>query len=416
MKKKLKIAMAMSGGVDSSLAAALLMEAGHEVTGVYLDCWEVKGCEVDYDRKDAMKVGLKLGILMKVIDFKKEYKKRVMDWFFEEVEAGRTPNPDVLCNKEIKFGLFWEWAMKEGFDMVATGHYARIGGIRPLNSAKILMNRGYSPSVAINEEVRLYSAVDKQKDQTYFLATVSREKLARVVFPIGEMTKEEVRREARKRGLHVWDKKGTSGVCLVGGDLSFEDLLKTRFKEYKGEVMDMNGMVIGEHKGYEFYTTGQRHGFEVRVKSSESKPLFVVSKDRESNRLVVGEKKDLMRDSFEVGGIRPLKLARKLKSRGYSPPTAIGGSNETLRVRIRHGGKLMRCEVEPCIRRVNSVKDFSTNDIHHLTIGSSQKGFRVKLKEKVFGVAPGQVAVFYRKTVGTDPTVFECLGGGVIGG
>ena len=359
----MKIAMAMSGGVDSSLAAALLMEAGREVTGVYLDCWSEPGCKVDPNRKDAMRVGLKLKIPMKVLDYKKEYKKRVMDWFFKEVKKGRTPNPDVLCNKEIKFGMFLDWAMKNGFDKVATGHFARLK-TRKLRTFRGVRNLG------------LFMAKDKKKDQSYFLSMLKQKQLKKVMFPVGGMTKNEVRREAKKRGIHVWDKKSTSGICFIGHQISFEDLLKTRIKECKGEVIDAKDKVIGKHKGVEFYTIGQRHGFEVKQTSSNSKPMFVVNKDKGKNRLVVGEKKDLLRDSFEVEEWS--WIGRKFEV-----------TNLEFFVRIRHGGKLVGCEV----------------------IGN-----KVKLKEKVFGVAPGQVAVLYQETEGCDPTVFECLGGGVIKG
>jgi len=408
--KKFKIAVAMSGGVDSSLAASLLVEGGHEVTGVYLDCWGEPGCGIDSNRKDAMRVGLKLGIKMKVLDFKKEYKKKVMDWFFEEVKKGRTPNPDVLCNKEIKFGLFLDWGMKNGFDKIATGHFARIG--EKLVNHSLSKNRRSllqqqcrldSRSIDSAEQkpssidlrklfekkincVSLLQAKDKHKDQTYFLAMVERSKFEKVCFPIGGMLKSEVRREAKKRGIHVWDKKSTSGICFIGHKISFEDLLKTRIKEHEGEVVDKKGRLIGKHKGHEFYTIGQRHGFEVRVKTNESKPLFVVSKNKDKNLLVVGEKGDLMRDEFMVQKFEVTNL-------------------EFL-VRIRHGGD---------IRPLKSIKEIrSLNDIHHSEIDKRQKTFRVKLKEKVFGVAPGQVAVFYQKMEGCDPTV--CLGGGVIEG
>ncbi len=358
----MKIAVAMSGGVDSSLAAAMLVEAGHDVVGVYLDCWEEPGCKVDENRKDAMRVGLKLKIPMKVLNFKKEYRKRVMDWFFEEVKKGRTPNPDVLCNKEIKFGILLDWAIENGpastregkstrggFDKLATGHYARI------------------------KDKRLLMGVDKKKDQSYFLSLLKQERLKRVMFPIGAMTKDKVRKEAKEREIHVWNKKGTSGICFIGHTISFEDFLKTRIKEHRGEVVDVDGKVIGEHKGIEFYTIGQRHGFEVRQTSAESKPLFVVKKDKDKNQLVVGEKKELLRDSFEVEGWS-LIGKDSLKGKG-------------LKMRIRHGGKLVDCEV---------------------------KGNRVSLKEKVFGVAPGQVAVIYLPLeVNRD---YMCLGGGVIKG
>jgi tRNA-uridine 2-sulfurtransferase len=360
----MKIAMAMSGGVDSSLSAALLVEEGHEVTGVYLDCWGEPGCKVDLNRKDAMKVGLKLEIPMKVLDFRKEYREKVMDWFFKEIKKGRTPNPDVWCNKEIKFGMFFDWAVENGFDRVATGHYARV------------------------DQGRLMMSKDKKKDQTYFLSMLNREQLLKAKFPIGDWLKDEVRLEVKKRGIHVWDKKGTNGICFIGHTISFEELLKTRIEEHEGKIVDLKEKVVGKHKGVEFYTIGQRHGFQVMVETNESKPLFVVSKESESNRLVVGEKDKLLRDSFEVDGwslfsgdcrhLSPLRFGLKAKA-----------SRTDLFVRIRHGGKLVKGKVDEN---------------------------KVKLKEKVFGVAPGQVAVLYRKTVGTVPTVFECLGGGVIKG
>ena len=195
------------------------------------------------------------------------------------------------------------------------------------------------------------------------------------MFPLGEMLKSEVRQEAKKRGIHVWNKKSTSGICFIGHKISFEDLLKTRIKEHEGEVVNIEGEVIGKHKGVEFYTIGQRHGFKVRIKTNKSKPLFVVNKNRNRNLLVVGEKQNLMKDGFEVVG--------------WSWIGKENGQGRALSVRIRHGGELMKCRVD---------------------------GNKVKLKERVFGVAPGQVAVLYEKTVGTDSVVFKCLGGGVIGG
>jgi len=399
----MKIAMAMSGGVDSSLVAALLKEQGCEVVGVYLDCWSEPGCRVDQNRKDAMRVGLKLGIPMKVINFRKEYKKRVMAWFFEEVKKGRTPNPDVLCNKEIKFGMLLDWVEKNGFDKLATGHFARLKfvnhslsenrrsllqqqcrlGSRLADSAK------QKPSSAnlrkLSEKkvncISLMQAKDKKKDQTYFLSLLKQEQLGKVMFPVGELTKDEVRAKAKKRGIHVWNKKSTSGICFIGHQISFEDLLKTRVKEHEGEVIDIKGKVIGKHKGVEFYTIGQRHGFEVRQISSSSKALFVVNKDRDKNQLVVGEKESLMRDEFEVEEWSWINAGYEL-SRGVRN---LKRSN--LFVRIRHGGKLVEGKID---------------------------GNKVRLKEKVFGVAPGQVAVLYGKTEGCVPTVFECLGGGVI--
>jgi len=339
-KKKIKVAVGMSGGVDSSVAAALLKEQGYEVAGVHLECWDEPGCKVDPNWKDALRVGLKLGIKMKVLDLKKEYEKKVIKWFYEELRRGRTPNPDVVCNKEIKFGLFLDWVMKNKFDYMATGHYAQLG------------------------DGRLLMAVDKKKDQTYFLAMLNQRQLSKVMFPVGEMTKNEVRQEAKKRGLHVWDKKGSSGICFIGDKLSFQEFLKQRVKEHEGEVVNMKGEVIGAHKGIEFYTIGQRHGFRVRQKSSKTTSLYVVSKDSERNRLMVGRKKDLERREFRVeewqwiGGRRP---------------------KGKLECRIRHGGRLIGCQI---------------------------RGKKVRLDKIEYGVAEGQVCVVYREE--------ECLGGGII--
>jgi len=339
-KKKIKVAVGMSGGVDSSVAAALLKEQGYEVTGVHLECWDEPGCKVDPNRKDALRVGLKLGIKMKVLDLRKEYEKRVIKWFYEELRKGRTPNPDVVCNREIKFGLFLDWAMKQGFEYIATGHYARL------------------------RDGRLLMGVDKKKDQTYFLGTLNKRQLDKVMFPVGEMIKDEVRQEAKRRGLHVWSKKGSSGICFIGDKLSFQEFLKQRVKEHEGEVVSMKGEVIGVHKGIEFYTIGQRHGFKVKQRSDKDRPWYVMRKEAKENRLVVGRKKDLQRREFEVEEWQ-----------------WIGGrrSKGKIECRIRHGGRLIGCEI---------------------------KGRQVRLDKAEQGIAEGQVAVIYKGE--------ECLGGGVI--
>lgn len=390
--KNIKVAVGMSGGVDSSVAAALLVEQGYRVTGVFLECWKEPGCKTDPNRKDALKVGLRLKLPMKVLDFKKEYKKRVMDWFYRELKQGRTPNPDVVCNQEIKFGLFLDWALKNGFDYVATGHYARIGRVinhalsatdslrRPARRSYLHTRCNFSmiskPSKLHLRKLAekqldslcLLQAKDRRKDQTYFLAMLKQKQLARVMFPIGHLTKTEVRQEAKKRGLHVWNKKDSTGICFIGHDLSFEEFVKKRIKPHEGEVVNIKGKVIGRHKGVEFYTIGQRHGFDTnaKCKGQNAKPLYVVSKNIKNNRLVVGERKGLLRDSFEVEEWSWINHQSLI-------------IDHQLHCRIRHGGRLVSCRID---------------------------GNRVKLKEKVFGVAPGQVAVLYRGE--------ECLGGGMI--
>lgn len=327
----MKVAVGLSGGVDSALSAALLVEQGYQVTGVFLECWNEPGCRTDTDRKDALKVALKLKIPFRVLDFKKQYRQRVIDWTYREYRKGRTPNPDILCNREIKFGLFLDWTMRHDFDLVATGHYAQI------------------------KKNKLYRSVDKAKDQTYFLALLKEKQLKLVLFPIGHLAKKQVRAEAKKRGLHVWNKKDSTGICFIGHDLNFRDFLKRKIQPHRGETRDRTGRVVGEHQGAEFYTIGQRW----------HQPYFVIQKDIKSNRLIVGNKRDLAKKEFRVEGWSWI---------GKGPL-----QGRTLKVRIRHQGQLIPGKIS---------------------------GKRVILGQAATGVAPGQVAVIYKGK--------ECLGGGVI--
>lgn len=373
----MKVAVGLSGGVDSALAAALLVEHGYEVTGVFLECWSEPGCRTDQDRNDALKVALKLKIPFRVLNFKREYKQRILDEFYQEFRAGRTPNPDIACNREIKFGLFLDWAVKQGFDFVATGHYARAQRNFPLDSAdeifscsqrsdRYQMRRCAGKNLPCRRRaIRLLLSADKNKDQTYFLALLKKKQLERVLFPIGNLTKKQVREEAKKRGLHVWNKKDSTGICLVGHDYSFAEFLKRKIKEHKGEIVDKSGKLIGQHQGVEFYTIGQRHGFTLTEKSTRRPRYFVLAKDMKNNRLIVGGKRDLAKKELTVAGwslINPANLRRL-----------------SLKVRIRHQGKLIPCRI---------------------------KGNKVYLKQAAEGVAPGQAAVIYCRQ--------ECLGGGII--
>lgn len=404
-KKRSRVAVGISGGVDSSLAAALLVEQGYDVTGVHLVCYEEPGCRAPQDHKDALAVALQLGIPFEVLDFQKEYKDKVIEYFYREYEAGRTPNPDVVCNKEIKFGLFLDWAKKNGFDYVATGHYVRVGVKR--GSAEKQEKQGVASSIGLyvmmsdrthlyqgssREHLALLSGIDSRKDQSYFLYTLNQERLKHILFPVGHLTKSEVRAEAKKRGLQVADKKDSVGVCFIG-DIKVQEFLRRRIKEKKGEVVDTKGNIIGEHKGVWFYTIGQRVGFRIRISKALGKklgldptnlpPFYVVSKDVTRNKLVVGTSKEAERDEFEVddvhwirGGIRNKELRIK----------------DNLTVRIRHGGRLIpaRWQMAP--------KSFAT-------VQANGK-WQIKLSEAQRGVAPGQSVVFYRGE--------ECLGGGII--
>jgi tRNA-specific 2-thiouridylase len=347
-----------------SLSAHLLVEQGYDVTGIYLECWRAPGCRTDQDRKDALQVALALEIPYQVLDFKQHYRDSVVQYFFDEYQAGRTPNPDVLCNKEIKFGLFYDWAMKEGFDYVATGHYAGIN--------------------AQSNQTNLVIPVDEHKDQTYFLYLLKEKHLSHTLFPLQNLSKQQVRKEATKRGIHVSDKKDSVGICFIG-DINVKDLLKEELGSNPGEVIDVEGNVIGTHQGLWFYTVGQRHGFEINPKSiitqpdgtvlekTNLPPFYVIKKIPTTNQLMVGFGEQTYQTTFSV-----------------AQPDWINESPTdftNLLVRIRHTGELLPA-----------------------TLLNQNHSWEVQLESPTKGIASGQSAVFYQKK--TDNTV--CLGGAVI--
>ncbi len=372
------MAVGLSGGVDSSVAAAMLVEAGYDVTGVFLECWRAPGCRAEEDRKDALAVALKLEIPFKVLDFRDEYKKKVVDYFYREYELGRTPNPDTVCNREIKFGLFYEWAIGQAqgkparFDYVATGHYARIKQV----GSKYCLQRGR----------------DTQKDQSYFLYQLKPEQLGKILFPIGEIeTKEMVRERAKEYGLETAGKPDSQGICFMG-EINVRDFLKERLEQKVGElVVDVGGTRerVGEHEGAWFYTIGQRVGKGLdkrRIKKLKERgvidweprelpPLYVVGKNVEKNQLMIGEEVELERDKFEVEEMNWLVSEEEL------------ASNMKVWVRIRNLGELVEANVA---RERGSVK--------------------VQTPKPLRGVAPGQACVFYD---GKDSGACM-IGGGVI--
>ncbi len=394
-----KVAVGISGGVDSAVSALLLKRAGFDVVGVHLYCWPPKseidkdgitreewikknGCRADEDRASALKTCLELDIPFKTLDFSEEYNQRVIKYFYEEYEAGRTPNPDVLCNSEIKFGLFLTWAMENGFDYIATGHYARIIG----SSAELDCVSSQKDNVH-NEPVCLFIPKDKHKDQTYFLWKLTQKELGHVLFPLGELVKSEVREIAKQAGLSVADKKDSQGICFVG-NVEVKDFLARRLKVKTGKVLDSEGNVVGTHDGVWFYTIGQRGGWVLDPRTQELKksrtqdgetPIFyVISKNAAKNELVVGEAIEAVGDQFEVGELswignrtQELKKSRTLDF-------------DNLLVRIRHGGELL------------GARGMETAE-----------GLMVVLDKEVRGIASGQSAVFYTEAG-------ECLGGGVI--
>ncbi|MCR4274489.1 MAG: tRNA 2-thiouridine(34) synthase MnmA [Candidatus Campbellbacteria bacterium] len=270
-----KVYVAMSGGVDSSVSAALLREQGYDVTGVFIKTWHPPFLECTWkeERSDAMDVCAHLGIPFKTFDLEEEYKKEVVDYMISEYASGRTPNPDVMCNEKIKFGAFFTKAQQEGAQYIATGHYARV--------------KAQSTKHKV-QKIELLAGVDVQKDQSYFLWRVPRDVFEKVLFPVGELEKPEVRTEAHRFGLSVADKKDSQGVCFLG-QVDMKEFLKRFIDVSSGDILDEQGSVIGTHEGAWLYTLGQRHGFTVTKKTPTDGPLYVVSKDVLANTLTVSQ-------------------------------------------------------------------------------------------------------------------------------
>lgn len=338
----------MSGGVDSSLSAALLLEEGYDVTGVFIKVWQPDFLECTWkeDRLDAMRVASSLGIPFVTLDLEKEYKQGVIDYMIEEYRVGRTPNPDVMCNREVKFGAFWSWAKEQGADFIATGHYA------------------------LTDNKHLLLSKDTNKDQTYFLWTLTEEDLKHVLFPIGHMEKEDVRKGAEKRGLYTSDKKDSQGLCFVG-TVDMKTLLKAYIKEEKGEVVNESGEVIGIHDGAMFYTIGERHGFTITKKKTDDTPYYVVGKELEDNRILVSHDTPA---TEHADGI----LLEKVSFVSEQPE-----AGKTYEARGRYRAPLVKVELK-----------------------LENSDWRVEMREKGLVYAPGQSLVIYDGD--------RCLGGGIM--
>lgn len=312
-KSKLNVYVGMSGGVDSSVAAALLKKQGYKVTGVYMKNWtqDLPGfvCPWADDLADAKRVAVQLDIPFKVFDFQAEYKQHVVDYMISEYQAGRTPNPDIMCNQEIKFDLFLRAALADGTDMIATGHYARVGGPQP----------------------SLLTGMDKNKDQSYFLYRVTAEALGKTLLPVGELTKPEVREQARRLGLATAEKKDSQGICFVG-KVGIKEFLQNYIEAAPGAIVDKKtGGIIGEHDGAVFYTIGQRHGLHV----GGGLPYYVVGKDMERNIVHVTtdlNDENLWRDTLSLAQLHWVN----------EPPR----ESRTYQVRTRYRAPLVGCRVE----------------------------------------------------------------------
>lgn len=335
--------LGMSGGVDSSVSAILLKNQGYKVVGVYMRNWskDLPGmkCPWAEDLADAKRVAVKLGLDFLVFDFEKEYKAKVVDYMLAEFKAGRTPNPDIMCNQEIKFKLFYEKAMEQGADYIATGHYAR------------------------SEDGRLMLAKDANKDQTYFLYRISKEAVAKTLFPLADLLKPEVKKLAAEAGLANAYKKESMGVCFVG-EVGMKDFLREYIDLQPGEIREAEtDRVLGYHDGAVFYTVGQRHGLYV----GGGLPYYVVQKDLARNIVYVSKNlnaADLWTREIRLGNL----FFRE------EPP-----KDGKMLVRLRHRAPLLPAQFD---------------------------GEKVVFREEVKRVAAGQSVVFYKDEV--------CLGGGIV--
>lgn len=353
-KNKEKVFVGLSGGVDSSVSLALLKKVGYDVTGVFIKSWHPEWFQCDWkgDRRDAMRVCARLDVPFITLDLEKQYKKEVVDYMIAEYKKGRTPNPDVMCNKEIKFGAFLKYAKKNGADFVATGHYAQ-------NKVR-------------NNLYQLATSKDTEKDQTYFLWTLSQDQLKHCLFPIGHLKKPKVRALAKKFNLPTALKKDSQGLCFIG-KVDMKEFLSHYVKAEKGKVLDIDGKVIGSHDGSIFLTLGQRHGFTVNNKNTNSGPLYIVAKNNRENTITVSS---LTLKSTEEVGTKSVHLSEV----NWGGEVPISGREYQVRVRYRQ-------------------------KYEKATLVKSKK-WKVVFKKPLIGVSSGQSLVVYEKNI--------CLGGGII--
>ncbi len=375
-----RVYVGMSGGVDSSLTAALLVEQGYDVTGVYMKNWtqDLPGMKCPWadDLADAKRVAVQLGIDFKVFDFENEYKHKVVDYMIDEYKNGRTPNPDIMCNQEVKFKLFLDAALEDGADMIATGHYARVeysGDAGPVDESApdshpllASVESGAAPLVATRTGI-LKQAVDSNKDQTYFLYRVTGEALGKTLFPLGEFTKPEVRIMAQERGLYTATKKDSQGICFVG-QVGIREFLNNYVQQQPGNIIDKSsGQVLGRHDGAIFYTLGQRHGLDV----GGGLPYYVVGKDMDKNEVYV---------TTDLNDASLWKTDINLSNVHWINDAPLSGKYQ---IRVRHRAKLVEAEL---IYKADNTR---------LVLANTERA-----------VTPGQSVVIYDHEI--------CLGGGIV--
>ncbi|MGK0552387.1 tRNA 2-thiouridine(34) synthase MnmA [Enterococcus faecalis] len=356
---KTRVVVGMSGGVDSSVTALLLKEQGYDVIGIFMKNWDDTDengvCTATEDYKDVAKVADQIGIPYYSVNFEKEYWDRVFEYFLSEYRLGRTPNPDVMCNKEIKFKAFLDYALELGADYVATGHYAQVQRDE-------------------NGVVHMLRGVDNNKDQTYFLSQLSQAQLAKTMFPLGGMEKSEVRAIAERAGLATAKKKDSTGICFIG-EKNFKQFLSNYLPAQKGNMVTEEGEIKGQHDGLMYYTIGQRQGLGIGGGGKSSEPWFVIGKDLATNTLYVGQ-------GFHHEKLYATHLdASQIHFTVDTPmPTAF---DCTAKFRYRQ-------EDVPV----------------HVRLSDDGTQATVTFKDPARAVTPGQAVVFY--------SGMECLGGGLI--
>jgi tRNA-uridine 2-sulfurtransferase len=358
-----KVVVGMSGGVDSSVAAYLLKQQGYDVIGVFMKNWEEDDteeyCAAAEDMSDAKSIADNLEIPFKTINFAAEYWDRVFEYFLQEYKAGRTPNPDIMCNKEIKFKAFLDYAKVLGAEFIATGHYARVSRETNQNG---------------NIQSSMLRGVDGNKDQTYFLYTLQQDQLNKTLFPVGELEKSEVRKIAEEQGFITANKKDSTGICFIG-ERKFKDFLQQYLPAQPGNIEDDTGKVIGKHSGLMFHTLGQRKGIGIGgMNTTSDEPWYAVEKDMQRNVLIVGQ-----------GHEHPA-----LQSMGLIASQLHWVKPELLQ-------KSFRCTAKSRYRQ----QDFSC-----LVEQIDTNNWQVSFDEKQRAITPGQSVVFYQDE--------DCLGGGII--